>query len=109
MKISWGKAASLALVWGRVASAQEASPEEGVRPESTPKAQTAMTAPATNAPEAEPAQDGPEPQNPEVPPEPSSSGSPTHAELTTWAADQSPKCKVRAVAETKDGYLLACG
>lgn len=113
MKISWGKVASCALVWGRVASAQEASPEEGIRPESTPKvapAQTATKAPsAANAPEAEPAQDGPGPQNPEVPPEPSASGSATHAELTTWAAAQSPKCKVRAVAETKVGYLLACG
>jgi hypothetical protein len=113
MKISWGKVASLALVWGRVASAQEASPEDGLHPESTPKvapAETATTAPPTvSAPEAEPAQGAAEPENPYLSRDPSASGTATHAELTAWADAQSPKCRVRAVAETKAGYLLACG
>lgn len=95
MKISWGKVASLALVWGRVAGAQEASPEASPPPESTPEVapdQPATPVPtAANASEAESAQ------------------TPTQAALKAWAIAQSPKCKVLAVAETKDGYLLACG
>jgi|GEM_PF-3032194 len=33
----------------------------------------------------------------------------TSAALTAWAAEQSPPCKVRAIAKSGDAHLLACG
>ena len=46
--------------------------------------------------------------------EPAASAAPetprsTSAALTAWAAEQSPPCKVRAIAKSGDAHLLACG